>query len=57
MMHLARKRREAERHRKLEEVFREADVKGEGRLTREQVSKIFTSNEVNGKQARRTFST
>ena len=48
MMHLARRRREAERQRKLEGVFNSADVKGEGKLTVEQVVKIFASEEVTG---------
>ena len=47
-MHLARRRREAERQRKLENVYNAADVKGEGRLTVEQVVKIFASEDVTG---------
>ena len=49
MMHLARRRREAERQRKLEVAFNAADVKGEGRLTVEQVVEIFASEDVTGK--------
>ena len=49
MLHLARRRREAERQRKLEVSFNAADVKGEGRLTVEQVVKIFASEDVTGK--------
>ena len=48
MMHLARRRREAERQRKLEVAFNAADVKGEGRLTVEQVVGIFATEDVTG---------
>jgi hypothetical protein len=46
MMHLARKRREGERQRKIEDCFREADFKGEGRLNKEGVLKLFAAQNV-----------
>ena len=46
MFSLARRRREAERRKKLEEVFSKADSNGNGRITVEQMVKIFEENEV-----------
>ena len=50
MFSLTRRRREAERNKKLEDAFREADVNGKGFLTKEQVVKLFVANEVSGKE-------
>ncbi len=46
MMSMMRKRREAERAKKLEEVFREADVNMTGKITKEQFVKLFHANDV-----------
>jgi len=46
MFSLARRRREAERRKKLEEVFSKADSNGNGKITVEQMVKIFEENEV-----------
>ncbi len=46
MMSMMRKRREAERAKKLEEVFREADVNMTGKITKEQFVKLFQANDV-----------
>ena len=51
MFMLARRRREAERQKKLEEAFREADENGNGRITPQQMIKLFAVNECVGKQA------
>jgi len=48
MFSLTRRRREAERNKKLEEVFREADDNGNGKITAEQMVKIFEANDVAG---------
>jgi len=55
MMSMMRKRREAERHKKLEELFKEFDVNCNGRITKEQVMKIFKVNDVVGKFCRPTY--
>ncbi len=49
MFSLARRRREAERQKKLDEAFSKADANGNGRITVEQMIKIFEENEVIGK--------
>ena len=49
MFSLARRRREAERHKKLEDQFNKADTSGNGKITAEQMVKIFEDNEVVGK--------
>ena len=49
MFSLARRRREAERHKKLDEQFNKADANGNGRITGDQMIKIFEANEVVGK--------
>ncbi len=46
MMSIMRKRREAERAKKLEDVFREADVNNSGKITTEQLVKLFHANDV-----------
>lgn len=46
MFSLARRRREAERHKKLEEQFLKKDANGNGRITVEQMVQIFEENEV-----------
>ena len=46
MMSMMRKRREAERAKKLEDVFREADVNMSGKITKEQLIKLFHANDV-----------
>jgi len=46
MFSLARRRREAERHKKLEEQFLKKDANGNGRITAEQMVEIFVENEV-----------
>lgn len=46
MFSLARRRREAERQKKLEEQFRSADANGNGRITPEQMVKLFAANEI-----------
>jgi len=46
MFSLARRRREAERHKKLEEQFLKKDANGNGRITAEQMVQIFEENEV-----------
>ena len=51
MFSLARRRREAERRKKLEEVFSKADSNGNGKITAEQMVKIFEENEVQGKES------
>jgi hypothetical protein len=48
MFSLTRRRREAERNKKLEDVFREADTNGNGKITQEQMIKIFEVNDVAG---------
>ena len=48
MFSLARRRREAERHKKLEEQFLKKDANGNGRITAEQMVEIFVENEVQG---------
>jgi hypothetical protein len=48
MFSLTRRRREAERNKKLEDVFREADSNGNGKITPEQMIKIFEVNDVAG---------
>jgi Ca2+-binding EF-hand superfamily protein len=48
MFSLARRRREAERHKKLEEQFTKADSNGNGKITPEQLVKIYEANEVIG---------
>ena len=50
MFSLARRRREAERHKKLDEQFAKADTNGNGKITPEQMVKIYEANEVVGKQ-------
>lgn len=45
MFMLARRRREAERQKKLEEAFREADENGNGRITPQQMIKLFAAND------------
>ncbi len=49
MFSLTRRRREAERNKKLEEIFRDADENGNGKITQEQMIKIFEANEIAGK--------
>ena len=49
MISLARKRREADRSKKLEETFREADINGTGSITIEQFKKLFLMHDVVGK--------
>ena len=51
MFSLARRRREAERHKKLEDQFNKADTSGNGKITAEQMVKIFEDNEVVGKHS------
>ena len=46
MFSLTRRRREAERNKKLEEAFREADVAGKGMINKEQLIKLFAVAEV-----------
>ena len=46
MFSLTRRRREAERNKKLEEAFREADVPGRGMINKEQLIKLFAVAEV-----------
>ena len=48
MFMLARRRREAERQKKLEEAFREADENGNGKITPQQMIKLFAANDVIG---------
>jgi Ca2+-binding EF-hand superfamily protein len=48
MFSLTRRRREAERNKKLEDVFREADANGNGKITQEQMIKIFEVNDCAG---------
>ena len=48
MFSLTRRRREAERNKRLEEVFREADTNGNGKITPEQMVKIFEVNDCAG---------
>jgi hypothetical protein len=50
MFSLTRRRREAERNKKLEDVFREADANGNGKITQEQMIKIFEVNDCAGKE-------
>ena len=51
MFMLARRRREAERQKKLEEAFREADENGNGRITPQQMIKLFAANDCAGEYA------
>jgi Ca2+-binding EF-hand superfamily protein len=51
MFSLTRRRREAERNKKLEDVFREADANGNGKITQEQMIKIFEVNDVAGEHS------
>jgi len=46
MFMLARRRREAERQKKLEDAFREADENGNGKITPQQMIKLFAANDV-----------
>jgi len=45
MFMLARRRREAERQKKLEDAFREADENGNGKITPQQMIKLFAAND------------
>lgn len=51
MFMLARRRREAERQKKLEDAFREADENGNGKITPQQMIKLFAANDCIGKEA------
>ena len=46
MLGIVKRRREAERQKKLEEQFSKADQNGNGRITAEQMVKIFNDNEI-----------
>ena len=48
MMSMMKKRREAERSKKLEEQFVKKDSNRNGRITAEQMIQIFKENEVQG---------
>ena len=48
---LARRRREAERQKKLEDAFREADENGNGKITPQQMIKLFAANDCIGETA------
>ena len=50
MFMLARRRREAERQKKLEDAFREADENGNGKITPQQMIKLFAANDVIGEK-------
>ena len=47
---LARRRREAERQKKLEDAFREADENGNGKITPQQMIKLFAANDCIGEK-------
>ena len=49
MLSIARKRREAERNKKLEEQFNKADTNSNGKIRPKQMMKIFEANDVSGK--------
>ena len=49
MMSIHKKRREADRNKKLEEQFVKADTNSNGKIRPEQMIKIFEANEVSGK--------
>ena len=49
MLSIARKRREAERNKKLETEFNKADTNGNGKIKSEQMIKIFEANDILGK--------
>ncbi len=48
MFSLARRRREAQRAQKLDEVFREYDTNGSGSITAAELVKMYADNEVAG---------
>ena len=48
MMSMMKKRREAERNKKLEEQFVKKDANRNGRINAEQMVQIFKDNEVHG---------
>ena len=48
-MSIHKKRREADRNKKLEEQFVKADTNSNGKIRPEQMIKIFEANEVSGK--------
>ena len=48
MMSMMKKRREAERNKKLEEQFVKKDANRNGRINAEQMVQIFKDNEVQG---------
>ena len=48
MMSIHKKRREADRNKKLEEQFVKADTNSNGKIRPEQMIKIFEANEVSG---------
>ena len=52
MFSLARRRREAQRQKNLEEQFSKKDENGNGRVLPEQMIKIFEDNEVEGTKSR-----
>ena len=49
MLSIARKRREAERNKKLEEQFNKADTNSNGKIRPKQMMKIFEANDISGK--------
>ena len=48
MFSLTRRRREAERMKKMEEVFKENDPSGSGKISKEQLIKLFQAHDVIG---------
>ena len=51
MLSLARKRREAERNKKLDDAFQKADTDGTGKLSKEQMIKCFEAADVMSKSS------
>ena len=49
MITLAKRRREQERHKRLDEAFREADSNNSGKITKDQMVKIYAANDCIGK--------
>ena len=56
MITLAKRRREQERMKKLEEAFRETDINQTGTINAQQLVKCFAAHEVTGRSARQAIS-
>ena len=50
MFSIMRKRREAERLKRLEDAFDKVDTNQSGRITKDQLIKLFSANEITSKK-------